>query len=93
MKELVLKMRADGIPYKRAVEQFELQFILKVLAHHGGNQSKAAESLGMHRNTLNRKLDMFGMNAATIRRRVKKPSASERVTLRALALRELCIIG
>lgn len=93
MKELVLRMRAEGIPYATAVERFELQFILEVLARHGGNQCKAAESLGVHRNTLNRKLGMFGISAATIRSGLKKPSASERGDAENTVVQELRIIG
>jgi hypothetical protein len=52
-----------------------------VLARHRGNQSKAAEELGMHRNTLSRTLTEFNMNSATIRAGLKRPAGSERPTL------------
>ena len=47
-------MHAGGITYTEAVREFKRRFLLEVLAHHKGNQCKAAKELGMHRNTLSR---------------------------------------
>ena len=49
---LITQMHSAGIPYTEAVRQFKKRYILEVLAHHKGNQCKAADELGMHRNTL-----------------------------------------
>jgi len=65
---LVSRMHAAGIAYNEAVEQFERQFLLEVLAHHKGNQCRAAKTLGVHYNTLNRKLMSFGMSSGEIHR-------------------------
>ena len=56
LDNLVLQMHAAGLPYADAVREFKKRFILEVLARHRGNQCKAAEELGMHRNTLSRTL-------------------------------------
>ena len=46
---LITQMHSSGIGYNEAVRQFKKRYILEVLAHHRGNQCKAAEELGMHR--------------------------------------------
>ena len=56
MDGLIMQMHSAGIPYSEAVRQFKKRYILEVLAHHKGNQCKAADELGMHRNTLSRTL-------------------------------------
>src|SRR5258705_12300926 len=45
-------MYTTGISYESSVREFKRCYLLEVLARHKGNQSKAAEGLGMHRNTL-----------------------------------------
>jgi hypothetical protein len=52
-----------------------------VLAHHKGNQCKAATELGMHRNTLSRTLAELDMNSAQIRKGMRRPVMSERPVL------------
>jgi hypothetical protein len=49
-----------------------------VLAHHKGNQCKAATELGMHRNTLSRTLAELDMDSAQIRKGMRRPVMSER---------------
>jgi hypothetical protein len=50
------------------------------LAHHKGNQCKAAEELGMHRNTLSRTLAELDLDTAQIRSGMRRPPSSERRT-------------
>jgi len=45
-----------------AVREFEKKFILNALAKTGGNQTRAAQVLGLHRNTLNRKIGQYKLN-------------------------------
>jgi DNA-binding protein Fis len=45
-----------GILFDEAVEEFEKRFIKSVLDRAAGNQSRAAHILGIHRNTLSRKI-------------------------------------
>ena len=47
-------MHKGTIPYIEAVREFRKAFIATVLRENNGNQSKAAQELGMHRNTLTR---------------------------------------
>ena len=45
-----------GILFDEAVGEFEKRFIKRVLERVEGNQSRAADILGIHRNTLGRKI-------------------------------------
>jgi DNA-binding NtrC family response regulator len=48
----IQKARIRRLPLKDAVEAFEQQYIKAVVDSVGGNKTKAAELLGIHRNTL-----------------------------------------
>jgi Fis family transcriptional regulator, factor for inversion stimulation protein len=56
MEGLVSWMVERGILFDEAVGEFEKRFIKRVLDRVDGNQSRAANVLGIHRNTLSRKL-------------------------------------
>jgi len=56
---LVTQMVERGILFDEAVEEFEKRFIKRVLDRTNGNQSRAAQLLGIHRNTLSRKIDEY----------------------------------
>ena len=75
---LVTQMHSAGIPYAEAIRQFKKRYILEVLAHHKGNQCKAATELGMHRNTLSRTLAELDLDSAQIRKGMRRPVMSER---------------
>jgi len=51
-----------GIPLEEAVIEFEKKFIRRVLERLNGNQSRAAKVLGIHRNTLSRKVDVYELD-------------------------------
>jgi len=53
---LVAEMVDKGIRYEDAQREFEKKFIARVLAQTDGNLGKAADVLGIHRNTLSRKI-------------------------------------
>ena len=78
LDSLVTQMHSAGVAYSDALRQFKRRYILEVLAHHKGNQCKAAEELGMHRNTLSRTLSELDLDTAAIRRGMRRPPASER---------------
>ena len=78
LDSLVTQMHAGGIHYEEAVREFKRRFILEVLSHHRGNQCKAAEELGMHRNTLSRTMAELGLSLAEVRAALKRPPRSER---------------
>jgi Fis family transcriptional regulator len=75
---LVTQMHSAGVPYADALRQFKRRYILEVLGHHKGNQCKAAEELGMHRNTLSRTLAELDLDTAAIRSGMRRPPTSER---------------
>ena len=84
LQTLVTQMHSSGVSYTEALRKFKRRYLLEVLAHHKGNQCKAAEELGMHRNTLSRTLAELEMNSAQIRNGIRngmrRPPASERAT-------------
>ena len=50
------------VPLKKAVNNFEQQYINQVLDHVNQNRKKACEILGIHRNTLLSKINELGLN-------------------------------
>ena len=61
LEALVGQMVERGILFPEAVNEFEKKFIKRVLDRANGNQSRAARLLGIHRNTLSRKLVEYRM--------------------------------
>ena len=59
LERLVDEMVTKGIRYEDAQREFEKKFISHVLLKADGNLGKAADLLGMHRNTLSRKLTEY----------------------------------
>lgn len=62
LEGLVTQMVERGILFDEAVGEFEKKFIKRVLERTNGNQSKAAQVLGIHRNTLSRKIDEYKLD-------------------------------
>ncbi len=56
LRELVAEMMRGGISLDLAKKEFEKLYLEEVLAANDGNQSAAARELGIHRNTLSKKL-------------------------------------
>jgi Fis family transcriptional regulator, factor for inversion stimulation protein len=56
LEGLVMQMVDRGILFDEAIGEFEKRFIKRVLDRVHGNQSRAADILGIHRNTLSRKI-------------------------------------
>ena len=59
LEELVHEMVTRGIRYDEAQREFEKKFIMQVLLKADGNLGKAADLLGIHRNTLARKINEY----------------------------------
>ena len=78
LESLVTQMHSSGTPYEEAVREFKKQYLREVLIAHRGNQCKAAEELGMHRNTLSRTMADLGLSLAEVRAGLKRPPRSER---------------
>jgi DNA-binding NtrC family response regulator len=56
LDRIVNEMVDRGVHFDDAQREFERRFIARVVSHCDGNVGKAAEALGMHRNTLTRKV-------------------------------------
>jgi len=56
LERLIQEMVERGLLYEDALRVFERAFISQVLARTNGNLSRAAGKLGIHRNTLSRKV-------------------------------------
>ena len=62
LEYLVEEMIDRRIFLDEALDEFEKRFIQTALTKTHGNQTKAAEVLGVHRNTLNRKIVHYKLN-------------------------------
>ena len=65
LQKLIEDMVDHDVQFDDAVHEFEKRFITRVLGRCDGSLTKAADALGIHRNTLTRK-----MGAYKIKRRV-----------------------
>jgi DNA-binding NtrC family response regulator len=59
LDKLVEEMVDKGVRYEDAVNEFEKRFISRVLGCCDGSLTKAADTLGIHRNTLTRKMGEY----------------------------------
>ncbi|HWE84657.1 MAG TPA: helix-turn-helix domain-containing protein [Terracidiphilus sp.] len=78
LDSLVTQMHSSGLRYDEAVREFKKQYLREVLISNRGNQCKAAEELGIHRNTLSRTMAELGLSLAEVRAGLKRPPRSER---------------
>lgn len=66
---LINQLVEQDILFEEAVGEFEKRFIWKVMEKNNGNLSKAAKALGIHRNTLSRKVAALKLDHQPKRRR------------------------
>jgi DNA-binding NtrC family response regulator len=59
LERLVDEMVEKGVQFDDAVHEFEKRFISRVLGSCDGSLTKAADTLGIHRNTLTRKMGTY----------------------------------
>lgn len=59
LEALVNQMIDKGLYLEEALCEMERRFIFSTLEKHKGNQTKAAKAMGIHRNTLNKKLASY----------------------------------
>ena len=59
LQALVTQMIDKGLYLEEAVSEMERRFILTVLERNKGNHTKAAKAMGIHRNSLNKKLASY----------------------------------
>jgi DNA-binding NtrC family response regulator len=84
LDSLVTQMHSSGIRYEDAVREFKRQYLREVLVANRGNQCKAAEELGIHRNTLSRTMAELGLSLSEVRAGLKRPPRSERLVFGAV---------
>ncbi len=59
LNRLVDEMVSKGIRYEDARQEFERRFISRALARAEGKVGRAAKMIGLHRNTLSRKVTEY----------------------------------
>jgi len=69
LESLVGQMVERGILFDEAVGEFEKKYIKRALERANGNQSRAATAMGIHRNTLSRKISVYKLDHRPRRRR------------------------
>lgn len=65
---LIDQMIEKDIDFEDALGEFQRRFIRKVVENSNGNLSRAAKALGIHRNTLSRKIETLGLDPRPKRR-------------------------
>ena len=63
LDQLVDEMVARGVHYEDAQSEFEKRFVVQIINKCDGNLTKAADRLGVHRNTLARKMSTLKIKA------------------------------
>ncbi len=59
LDKLVQELLEKGVLYEEARREFEKMFIARALQRSKGNLGEAAEMLGVHRNTIARKITEY----------------------------------
>jgi DNA-binding NtrC family response regulator len=70
LEEVIEEMLDKGIYWPEFAAQLEKLYIMKALSETNGSVYKAAELMGVHRNTLSKRIKEFGID----RRKLKKKS-------------------
>jgi Fis family transcriptional regulator, factor for inversion stimulation protein len=65
LDRLVAEMVDTGVQFDDAVHEFEKRFIVRVLVACEGSLTRTADALGMHRNTLTRKMGEYKIKKRT----------------------------
>jgi DNA-binding NtrC family response regulator len=63
LEQLVTEMVAKGVHYEDARHEFDRRFISAVIEQCDGNLCRAADTLGVHRNTLARRVKELRIKA------------------------------
>jgi Bacterial regulatory protein, Fis family len=78
LDELVALLLSTGVPYEEAVIQFRKRWLTVALRSNRCNQLRTARALGIHRNTLGRQLQHFGISARERRPSLRATSSSRK---------------
>lgn len=61
LDEVISELVGAGLPLQQARDEFERQYVLAALREKSGGMSRTAEHLGVHRNTLRKKVAHHGI--------------------------------
>ena len=75
---LVEHLLSGNIFLEEAIEVLERSMIQRAMERHGGNRSEACKQLGIHRNTLQRKLIEYDLMDGRSRMRRRPPARQSR---------------
>ncbi len=64
LRKVVEKLVSMGISLQESQDEVEKLFIQRILSTCHGNRSRAARKLGMHRNTLNQRIEKYRLNGS-----------------------------
>jgi Fis family transcriptional regulator len=78
LEQIVLQMYRSGLQYSEALREFHKMFLITVLREENANQVRAAKRLGIHRNTLRRKIHELELDINTFQGMRRRPPLSER---------------
>lgn len=78
LESVIDEMVSKGIYWTEALSQFEKMFILRVLEQTNGNLGRAARTMGIHRNTLSRKIREHEVNTSKKTKSTKKKAEKKR---------------
>ena len=81
LEQIVLQMYRSGLQCSEAVPEFQKIFLTTVLREENANQLRAAKRLGMHRNTLRRKIQELELDIKTFQGMRRRPPLSERALI------------
>ena len=76
IEALVLQMYRGGILYREALHEFKKAFVTAALRANGGNVSKTAPRLGLHRNSLTRTVSELQLEVKALRPRRRPPGSA-----------------
>jgi len=82
---LVTHLLDSGFFLEEAVEVLEKELIARAMERTKKNRSAASKLLGIHRNTLQRKLVQYKMETAKVRRKPPRQAEALRARLRSKA--------
>lgn len=68
LEAVIDEMVEKGIFWNEAQQQFEKLFLIRALRQNRGNLIRAAETMGVHRNTLTKKLREFNLDKKSFKR-------------------------
>jgi len=79
-ERLVEHLSAANFFLEEAVELLERTLITRTLERTGGNQTETSRLLGIHRNTLQKKMTQYSVRASTFQRKPAKSSGRKKKT-------------